>query len=104
MSAYRKRFKRATILDEVVHTNPNIPAQQLGGAADVSEGWRVHYKAKKWNSVAAFDNKGRLGHPYILSFDRIGQYRLSTLTGETDTPPPTRPPGHPTRPLPMRDG
>ena len=48
-------------------TNKDIPKKrQRGGEEDVVKAWGIYYKSQGWDKIARFDNKGRLGVPYLL--------------------------------------
>ena len=66
VTEYRKRCsKGAAILDVI--TNKDIPKKrQRGGEEDVVKAWGIYYKSQGWDKIARFDNKGRLGVPYLL--------------------------------------
>ena len=66
VTEYRKRCsKGAAILDVIA--NKDIPKKrQRGGEEHVIKAWGIYYKSQGWDKIARFDNKGRLGVPYLL--------------------------------------
>ena len=66
VTAHQIRVNQGAAILDVV-TKDDIPKKrQRGGEEDVLKAWKVYYKRRGWDKIARFNNKGRLGTPYLL--------------------------------------
>ena len=68
--ALHKKHGKTNIHNYVMNDSPGR-ANQQGSIHDLIKAWRILYRAKGWDRVAAFDNKGDLNTPYIMFKEKM---------------------------------
>ena len=61
-----KKRPGVDILELVSNVNHRLPTKQRGDEADIIATWKTHYHRMQWQSVAPFNDNGKIGIPYVL--------------------------------------